>query len=141
MKNLITIFAIVTLLFSCSNEDSFNNTSGIYGKWKLVANHVDIGGGDTTFKNVHSNKTITFLKNNTFTSSDDICNLGYFTIDDNIGFQDRGLIIPENCPYMNPIKVEYDYEVNGNELIINYQCIEVCRSKYIRVEDETTSID
>jgi len=131
---LFLLFISFSLLLSCSSDDA--NTSTVIGTWKLSQVLSDPGDGSGTFMDVNSNKSITFLSDDTFSSNGNFC---FFSSDptiitDGVFSTQEEKIYPNNCDSFAQIGLSYKLE-NG-ALIINYPCIEACAEKYMKLRLE-----
>ncbi|MDY8135798.1 lipocalin family protein [Aquimarina sp. 2201CG5-10] len=128
MKNYVYLFLLFSLLISCNDDDSLDNTS-LIGKWNLKEQLVDPGDGSGTFQSVDSDMIIEFFVNGTITSSNGtLCNFTHPSTDSSSGtysFSDKTILI--NCGE-NEIRI--GFEQIGSELILHFLCIEECSQKY-----------
>lgn len=139
MKNYM-IFIFVILMSSCSSDDSKPlDENGIIGKWTLIEQLTDPGDGSGEFAPTNSNRTIQFFSNGTVSINGILCymssevgegNTGFFyeSTEDNDFFDCE--ILPNNCEYRET-KVYYNLE--DNNLILWYQCIEGCGQKFKKI--------
>ncbi len=127
-------FLVVTLLLlGCSGDDL--DSSNVIGKWKLVQTLVDPGSGTGIFRDVESNKTLTFLDNGTFISEngvvcfmsdkDETSSTGTFS-------SEEKELYPNSCDSFAQIAL--NYTIAHSSLIVNYPCIEPCAEKYNKIE-------
>ncbi len=125
MKNIIFCAFIIATVLSCNkNEEA---VSDLVGTYLLIEVLLDPGDGSGTFESVTSNKTVTLLIDETITSNGDLCAMSQETSGATAGTYSEadGTISSPNCSDLN-------FELNGNELIIDYPCIEPCRAKFLR---------
>ena len=102
--HLISFLAVILLLFGCSSDDV--DSSNIVGKWKLVQVLADPGDGSGTFVNIESNKTITFLSDNTFSSNEYLCSFSSLAPQTTEGAfsADKQEIYPNSCESFAEVK-------------------------------------
>mgnify|MGYP000073647654 CR=1 FL=1 len=135
-KKLLLIITVVSTLLSCSKED--DNT--IVGKYKMIGIIYNIGAGEDIFRSENSNKTIEFHSNGTITSNGELCSMSIEANSTSSGTYsiEKLTINPDDCndqpintaPGTYPLNITF--ELNGNELILDYGCTESCGSKYLR---------
>ncbi len=119
------------VLVSCSDDDT--EDADLIGNWKLIEILVDPGDGNGTFQDVDSEKMITFLGEDTFTSNGNICEMTGSIENPSEGFYSEtdSTITPVGCSDLTVI-LNFNYEINGNTLKIYYPCIEPCIAKYTK---------
>lgn len=131
MKTLAYISSIfVVFLFACnSSEEELTTTS----EWRLIEVLADPGDGSGTFQPVQSEKTITFHEDGTVSSNGSLCNMTT-----NVGNGYSGTFNEQDstisvigCDFAPPFPLSV--ESSGENLILNYPCIEPCREKYEQV--------
>ena len=128
MKKLIIIAIISFVFFSCPrNEDT-----GIIGKWILTEELIDIGDGKGAFKEATSQQSIEFFRDGTFTSTFSLCPMASGSSGQGAGTYsiDGNKMTPENCAEEGR---GITFELSGQELILNFSCIEPCKQKYVKV--------
>ena len=129
MKKIIFLLGVIGLLISCNSDDDLSPNTDLVGEWELIEVLADPGDGSGTFQAVESDKTIIFHQDGTITSNGTICNLSIQTNNPTSGtysFTDSTF----NSPDCNDSEYEYQFEHNGNILIVFYPCIEPCQAKY-----------
>ena len=111
------------IMSSCSQDE----TTQLIGKWKLIERLLDPGDGSGTFQPVNSNKIIEFHSDSTITSNGEICTYGMESDSTTTGTYSLVdfTISSSNCTNLS-------FELNGNDLIINYGCIEWCKAKFLK---------
>ena len=126
-------FLISTLLFLGCSSDDLDGTN-VVGKWKLVQVLTDPGDGSGVFVDVQSNKTITFLRNETFSSNANLCFFGSVTpvTTEGVFSAEDEMIYPTTCESF--ARVGLTYKIENDALIVYYQCIEACAEKYEKIE-------
>lgn len=122
------LLVAIVIIFSCSEKKE----NSLIGKWKLTEQMIGIGNGIAIFQKVNSEKTIEFLKNGTLVSNGSLCTLSKNSdeSEEAIYSEIKNSIILKNCESNNR---DIIMEMKGADLILNYQCIEVCQQKYIKV--------
>jgi len=132
MRSFIILIS-ASFLLSCSNDDNIDS-SNIIGTWKLEQVLADPGDGSGVFVDVDSDKTITFLDDDTFSSNGNICFFNPLEERNTIGefSSEDGELIPINCNSFAFIKQRFKLE--DNSLIMSYSCIEACAEKYVKIE-------
>ena len=128
---LLCVLTVLTFL-SCSNDDDSNPAPlTIIGQWELIEQLIDPGDGSGTFNSVNSDKTMEFFSDSSYVSNGPTC-----TITAQSGQTSGGTyntadkkIFPDNCTTINGA---ISYELNGDELILHYICIEPCSQKFSR---------
>ena len=123
------LLVVTIVIFSCSEKKE----NSLIGKWKLTEQMIGIGNGNATFQKVNSEKTIEFLKNGTLVSNGSLCTLSKRSdeADEAIYSEIKNAVILKNCEANNR---DILMEMKGVELILSYQCLEVCQQKYIKVQ-------
>jgi hypothetical protein len=128
MKRLFFCLTIAGLLLSCGKDKELQ--TDLVRKFQLVEVLLDDGGGNGVFQPVESFKTVTFHSDKSITSMGDLCSMSIEADTSTSGvysLEDSTISLP-NCNKLN-------FEINGDELIINYPCIEPCRLKYHRTTE------
>lgn len=128
MKNPIFILILCLSMFSCQEK----NNGPLIGTWQLTEQLIDIGDGKGTFVQSEGGKTIEFRKDGTVVSNGSLCGMGGEAGQNSTGKYsvETGEIISGNCgPGALPVK----FQLKGEELILNYPCIEACGEKYRKV--------
>lgn len=129
MKYPLLLLAICGSLLSCQNTGQ----QELLGKWQLTATLIDIGDGQGTYAESNSGKTIEFLADGSVVCNGTLCGIGgeigqeskgVYTLDD-------GKIVPEGC---DPDALPIQFQLTGDELILNYSCIEACGEKYRKTQ-------
>jgi hypothetical protein len=69
----LLLFLLTSLVVYNCNGGGGDVTKNIVVKWKIAQQLADPGDGSGRFRDAYSNKTITFLNDNTFTSNGDLC--------------------------------------------------------------------
>ncbi|MFK7772497.1 MAG: hypothetical protein AB8F94_10165 [Saprospiraceae bacterium] len=129
MKKIMFLLVAIVVIFSCSEKKE----NSLIGKWKLTEQMIGIGNGNATFQKVNSEKTIEFLKNGTLVSNGTLCTLSKDSdqAEEAIFSEIKNAIILKDCGSNNK---DIYIEMKGAELILSYQCIEVCQQKYIKLQ-------
>lgn len=133
MKRLILTFVILGIFSACSSDDDSNSNidTELIGNWKLIELLADGGGGSETFNSVESDKIITFNGNGTINSNGRLCDMSIGANNPTSGTYSISELTFKSSDCTNP-DYNYEFEKNGNILIINYPCFEPCRAKYIK---------
>ncbi len=131
MKKPIILAILIAFSIGCNKEKKESikspDQTSLVGQYKLIEILADPGDGSGTFQAVNSNKVVQFYSDSTITSNGDLCSMseasgspssGTYSLADSV-------ITVNNCLNMY-------FEISGNELIINYACIEPCRAKFER---------
>ncbi|MEL7145190.1 MAG: hypothetical protein AAFO69_02380 [Bacteroidota bacterium] len=133
MKNQILAFlTLLCLLSGCGDDNDLTSlSSSPSGVWILKEVLSDPGDGSGTFRPVESTHSILIFEDNSFKSSEDICNgsdngvsgqvdvaSGRFRITDCFNGIGRGTL---------------RYQQVKDEMILYFLCIEPCAQKYVRI--------
>ena len=134
--NILLLGILVGLLVACqeeSNSDLTPNT--LIGTWKLTEVLADPGDGSGTFQPVESAQVIVIHGDNSFISTERLCNGLYQGPSQNTGTVDvvNSLLWIDNCDFSPGSSTIYFRHID-DELILSFQCIEPCREKYIRID-------
>ncbi|MBT29558.1 MAG: hypothetical protein CMO01_07835 [Thalassobius sp.] len=134
MRNTLLMIVIACMAFTCDENEDVELTAGIVGKWQLKEIYADPGDGSGKFNEVESDKTITFLANNTLSTNQSLCKLagnpngsstGTYSLQDST-------IIPTDCDFE---EFKIYFVVENSYLILYYPCIEGCGEKYEKVSN------
>ena len=123
-KTLIGLLAL-TLLLSCSKE-SKTDSSSILGEWTLTEMLMDPGDGSGVFNPVSNGKNLRFFANGFVSSNGDICSLSA----DADGSTSAQYSMSDST--INASCFDLNFDLNGDELILHFPCIEPCSAKYSR---------
>ncbi|WP_445453826.1 hypothetical protein [Flavobacterium sp. 25HG05S-40] len=133
MKKIISFFLLAIVLISCSKDNNRESeTSEFLGKWKMTEVLFDPGDGSGTYQPVTENKIIEFLSNGSVTSNYSFCNV-VTPADGNYSapyFASENQISLEDC-FDSQYTIEY--QLQGDNLILYYPCIEACSYKFVRM--------
>lgn len=130
MKKTISMLVLAAFVMACSKNKEFRN-SEIIGTWRLTEMLADPGDGSGTFQPVQSDKTITFHKDGTISSNGSLCVMSTEVDGESSGmysFTDSSFSA-NNC--VDPA-YRYRFSLQGDVVIVDYPCIEPCRSKFVR---------
>ena len=136
MKKMFLIL-FVGLLLSCTDKDDKTIDLDLIGKWRLIEVLLDPGDGSGTFYNITSDKTIEFHSDGTITSNGSICaatgranipSAGTYSLVDST-------ISSPDCANDLPFNTRFKKE--GSSIIISYPCVEPCKEKYIKTQNES----
>lgn len=130
MKALFLCFLTLLVLTACQDDD--DQLSPVNGTWRLSAVLSDPGNGSGTFQPVDSDRILELRANGAYTATGDLCRFttdadasttGVYNITD-------GTLFPDDCVTTGgtPLSLFID----GDELTIDYPCIEPCRHRYTR---------
>ncbi len=129
MRTLFICLSIAALAIACEKEElpAEIEQTGIEGSYRLVEVLMDPGDGSGTFQPVTSDKIVEFHSGGTVTSNGIICNTSIATDSATTGtFNMQDSSITSTCQKLY-------FELSGNELQIQYPCIEPCISKYMKL--------
>lgn len=132
MKQLAILLALIGLLASCNSDDDSNTNTDLVGEWKLVEVLSDPGDGSGTFSAVESNKILRFNQDGTVASNGMICSM---STEANIPTTGTYSLSSStiNTPDCDNPDYDYQFEHDGNSLILIYPCIEPCLAKYRKI--------
>jgi hypothetical protein len=136
MMNLSKLTLLSSLIILIGISCNKNETDTILiGKWQLVEQLVDPGDGSGTFHPVVSNKTLELFSNGTFISNEEMCHTGSPTLHSTSGTYslDDKIITPDNCSFSS---FQIQFSIEGEFLIISLPCIEPCKDKYKKIEND-----
>jgi hypothetical protein len=132
MKKIMLIFITIGIFSACKNDDDDSNSKiELTGNWKLIEVLADPGDGSGTFNSVESDKTITFNLDGTINSNGRLCDMSLEANNPTNGTYSISELTFNSSDCTNP-DYNYEFEQNGNFLIINYPCFEPCRAKYMK---------
>jgi hypothetical protein len=121
----ILTFVLFIVLSSSCKEGMENNPA--FGAWKHVESKSDMGDGKATFHRVDSDKTLLFTAYGTVISNQNVC------IGNNFKEGTVATWNPEEKSFnLDECAATYELELDGDQLIVNYQCMEACAEKYVR---------
>ncbi|RDK89032.1 hypothetical protein [Marinirhabdus gelatinilytica] len=133
MKKFILFFAISLTILSCnSDDDAISNETTVVGSWKLIEVYLDPGDGSGDFEPVTSEKIVEFRANGSVLSNGSICQPSPAIGESTSGTYstEELIIVSEDCV---DTELDIQYRLDGNNLILNYPCIEACSEKYVRL--------
>lgn len=142
MKKLLTLITTTLVLSACNKQDCAdfgkNCPSDVESHWKLIEVY-EGEGPDGSYEPVDSNRSITILSNGDFISRGSLC-----AFDINNDEIQKGQVIydnPVNKFEYKPCSVDGDdlqtqtsFRIDGDELLVDFQCYEGCVLKYKREE-------
>lgn len=134
---------LVLILGGCSSNDNGKPRENeiLLGQWKLVEQLMDPGDGSGTFKPVTSNRTFEFFNDGSVTVNGDMCYITTEINDETTGtfiethesdWHD-GEITPPDCSFEG---AKIYYQIEGENLILWYQCIEGCGQKFVKIQTD-----
>ncbi|XCF07480.1 hypothetical protein ABI125_06380 [Tamlana crocina] len=108
------------------------------GQWKLIEQLMDPGDGSGTFQPVTSNRVFEFFSDGSVTVNGDMCYITTEIGDKTTGSYvetsesdwNDGEISPPDCSFED---TKIYYQIEGENLILWYQCIEGCGQKFIKI--------
>ncbi|MDP4662626.1 MAG: hypothetical protein NWS74_03095 [Salibacteraceae bacterium] len=125
MKTVTIAILTALAVISCKKKDDVE--SELYGTYKLIETLADPGDGSGTFQPVSSDKTVTLYNDGTITSNGELCRLNTET-----GTSTAGTYSFTDSTISSSDCTTFGFELSGNTLILNYQCIEACRGKFLK---------
>ncbi len=132
MKQLIILLGLIGLLSSCNSDDDSSPNTDLVGEWKLIEVLADPGDGSGTFSAVESNKIIRFHQDGTVSSNGTICSMSIEANNPTSGTYSLINSTINSLDCNNP-DYNYQFEHDGNILIVIYPCIEPCQAKYRKI--------
>ena len=134
MRKVCLILLTAVIFSACSKDDPIIE-GDLTGTWILIEQLADPGNGSGTFQPVDSDKTITFLENNQFFSNGNLCQTFQDVKGGSSGSYDpvSKTLLVSDCVLIDSSR-SLMYEIQGNNLIIHYLCIEPCAEKYQRIQ-------
>ena len=132
MKKILIVCFVTSLLFSCTKQDDNPTPPTLTGHWRLAQTLADPGDGSGVFQDVESGKTLQFFDDGVIKSSVPLCDMNSILTVTGEGTYDDSFIFPQFCQTDG---IKLSYEIEGNNLVVYYPCIEACAEKYIKVED------
>lgn len=134
MKKFFFVLVTISMLLSCSEDNSRKSeTNEFLGKWKMTETLIDPGDGSGTYVPVSGEYFLEFFPNGTVGTNYMLCtlsgtNTGSYT---SLYFADEQYIQSQTCNANQDFQIYYQME--GENLILNYPCIEACQVKFIRI--------
>lgn len=131
-KSILLLSALFIVFSSCKKEDDVIvigdhvRSSDTYLLTEILA---DPGDGSGTFQPVESNKYIKFHSDSTVTSNGELCRMSIET-----NMPTTGTYSMADSTISSADCNDFHFELNGNELIVYYQCIEACQAKFLKQE-------
>ena len=125
MKYLFLSLLIIVALASCDKEPCIE--TDLIGEYRLAEMLMDPGDGSGTFQPVNSDKTIEFHNDGTVTSNGDLC---FMTIEANSPTSGTYSITDSTISITGCSDLAFELE--NDDLIIHYPCIEGCSAKFRR---------
>lgn len=130
MKKIIIhlLFFVNLILFPSCTSDEIPEDAKIIGTWQLVEMYSDPGDGNGSFRPVDSDKTITFKTDKSFESNGIMCHLSTGSNAPSSGTfsEEESTISPDDCEF----KVDLNYVIDSDYLIVTFFCIEGCGEKF-----------
>jgi len=130
MNKVISFLLTISILSSCSDDDSNTPDVDLIGNWKLIETLIDIGDGNGDFQTIDSEKTIEFNSDGTVSSNGSLCQMSSQsnTPSTSTYSLENSTI---NCTDIGSFDI--NFEIKGSTLIISYLCFEPCRFKFIKI--------
>ncbi|RSC95008.1 hypothetical protein [Tenacibaculum singaporense] len=128
MKKQILLLLVVSLMFSCSNDED-NLETELIGKWKLIEVLADPGDGSGTFEPVRSNKTIEFKSDGTLTTNNSLCDPYSDEMISSGTYKNN--TITTGC--QNPNIATISFELKNQYLILNFISNEGYSQKFEKI--------
>jgi hypothetical protein len=127
MQRLVLFILLAGVLFGCADDDP--DVRGLPGIWVQIAFLADPGDGSGTFQPVNTDFTLEINSDLSYTANASLCNNEPTDGTQTTGQFDEATmrVQEEGCQYSQA------WELDGNELIIYYPCIEPCAAKFARV--------
>lgn len=128
MKKFNPYLFLILLCFNCQSDDAIADVE-LLGNWQLIEIFSDPGDGSGSFSAVDSNKIVTFNNDGTVISNGTLCSLSTNATTPSIGlFIEEAMTFATNACGLPD--VNYEFEIDGNTLIIYPFCFEGCAAKY-----------
>lgn len=127
----VMILCMICSITTLSCDEQKESPAGLTGEWQLTEILADPGDGSGTFRPVDNNKTLTFYANGEVTATNGtLCGMDISATGNQTGTYtvENDRIRLDQCETAG-----FLYEIERNELIIWYHCIEGCGEKYRRV--------
>ncbi|AZQ44199.1 hypothetical protein [Nonlabens ponticola] len=122
----LTIIAVALLFVSCGSNTT-ESKSPIYGTWRITHSLADPGNGSAKFQETDSDKTLTFKKEGTVVSNENVCVGNFFTAG-------KTAELDMTTKSFNKGGCIAAFELNGKILEVRYQCMEACAERYEKVD-------
>ncbi|MBZ0327069.1 MAG: hypothetical protein K8F54_05645 [Altibacter sp.] len=127
MKKVFCSIMVIMVLIACSKDKDVSSPD-LINAWLLIENYNDPGDGSGGFNPVQNGRTIEFLADGTVTTTVSFCDqsqttYGMTAVYDTTNKQ----IIVNDC---NEIEYTIEYTIEGQNLLLAFQCIEGCWEKY-----------
>lgn len=119
MNKILGITLLGFLILSCNKTDET-----LVGTYQLIEVLADPGDGSGKFEAVNSSKKITFKSDQSFSCEGEICGLNISSENQTNGTFD------EETKTLESETCTLHYEMHGDELTLQYPCIEPCYHKY-----------
>lgn len=132
MKKSILLLSIFFIVFSsCKKDDDviIDDHVESFDTYLLTEILADPGDGSGTFQTIESEKYIKLFSDGTASSNGDLCRMSSET-----NMATSGTYSMADSTISSADCSSLPFELNGNEMIVYYQCIEACRGKFIKQE-------
>lgn len=118
------------MILSCTTDDVAD--AELLGDWTLIEIYSDPGDGSGSFSAVNSQKMVTFSSDNSITSNGVLCDISLDVTTPTTGvFSEETMTF--NTEACGSLDLNYQFEIEGNTLIIYPFCIEGCGAKYRKI--------
>lgn len=119
------LFGFLIFTIACEKGEDMR----IIGEYKLMEAYVDPGDGNGYFTPVQSDKILTFYSNGTVMCNGNMCVPTLSTDNPTSGeySMERLVILSDDC------SSTLRFQSFGDEIIVEYTCIESCDHKYVRL--------
>jgi hypothetical protein len=123
------------MLLSCSEDNNRKSeTAEFLGKWKMIETLIDPGDGSGIYEPVSGEFILEFFTNGTVGTNYMLCtlngtNTGNFT---SAYFANEQYIQSQTCNANQDFQIYY--QIEGENLILSYPCVEACLVKFIRID-------
>ena len=134
MKKFFFVLVTLSMLLSCSEDNSRKSeTNEFLGKWKMTETLIDPGDGSGTYVPVSGEYFLEFFPNGTVGTNYMLCtlsgtNTGSYT---SPYFAEEQYIQSQTCNANQDFQIYY--QMDGENLILYYPCIEACQVKFMRI--------
>lgn len=135
MKNVYLLLALASIFLSCNDDiEPFEGASNYIGVWQLTAELNDPGDGSGKFQPTENEIVIIILADGSYISNIDLCRQSLRMPGSLKGTYDatKSVLIPTECSF-NDVPYEIPFSIQGDEMILSFQCFESCLQKYTRV--------
>ena len=131
MKNSLLLIAILWLTCSCDENELTVDPAELTGTWQVVEVLSDPGDGSGTFMPIDSDKTMSFFTTGMVRTNADFCD----NTQETDVFQETTYSVSDSVINVicDDFEWEMPFEIEGDNLILYYLCIEPCAEKYEKI--------